>query len=43
MRSLYRLALIHAALGNKDRTFEELDRAPGPSRTASWRCSRIQK
>jgi hypothetical protein len=23
----YRLALIHAALGNKDRTFEELDRA----------------
>ena len=25
----YRLALIHAALGNKDRTFEELDRAAG--------------
>jgi TolB-like protein/predicted Ser/Thr protein kinase len=26
-REPYRLALIHAALGNKDRTFEELDRA----------------
>ena len=25
----YRLALIHAALGNRDRTFEELDRAAG--------------
>jgi tetratricopeptide (TPR) repeat protein len=26
-REPYRLALIHAALGNKDRTFEELERA----------------
>jgi hypothetical protein len=36
----YRLAIIHAALGNRDRTFEELDKAAGSSRTASCSYSR---